>query len=330
MPCPTRPDTERRSDATALAGTFVGDAGSDAQDRAREAIAAIREARFGEVLRCPRCHGRRVQRWGHFGLRRRYRCRHCRRTFSDLTGTAFAGGKRPELWLPFASCLLECLSVRAAGRRLGIDKDTAWRWRHHALAAHATRPARPLRGIAELVDRRFGICEKGRRDLGRPALRRSTPCYATRRPSISVLFLRDQAGTSFATPAGPFPLRGIALEHALAPRAMSLRGLVAPYNPGHPVALFAGAHRLRYERVPLASLHNDLGGSPDPRPVRHVLGDALLFRAWLRRFRGVATRYLDRYLHWHWLLERLPDPCLALLVEVGRAPPMFRATINRS
>src|SRR5690606_40116679 len=93
----------------------------------------------------------------------RYRCKTCRRTFSDLTGTPLAYSKLAGLWGEYARCMVEGLSVRKAARRLGINKDTAFRWRHRILAVleNATAPA--PRGIVELHETRFPYSEKGRR-----------------------------------------------------------------------------------------------------------------------------------------------------------------------
>jgi hypothetical protein len=54
----------------------------------------VRSARFSRGPACPRCRGRWIQRWGQFAGRQRYRCRGCRRTFSDLTGTPAAYVKK--------------------------------------------------------------------------------------------------------------------------------------------------------------------------------------------------------------------------------------------
>lgn len=80
--------------------------------------------------RCPRCDGERVQKWGRFSGRQRYRCRDCGRTFSTFTGTPLHYLKRPELWRWFLWCHDGRLTVRAAGAALGVHKDTALRWRH--------------------------------------------------------------------------------------------------------------------------------------------------------------------------------------------------------
>ncbi len=92
--------------------------------------------------RCPRCGGGRLLQWGSFSGRRRQRCRDCGRTFSDFTGTWLAHGKRPDLWPRYVECMRLGLTCRAAGRRLGIHKDTRL-----ALAASAARGASPV-GLA--------------------------------------------------------------------------------------------------------------------------------------------------------------------------------------
>ncbi|HET9982606.1 MAG TPA: hypothetical protein VFQ38_03430, partial [Longimicrobiales bacterium] len=72
--------------------------------------------------RCPHCGSGPLIRWGAFSGRQRWRCKPCRRTSSDLTGTALAYTKRLPLWGAFAGCMLESRSCRAAARHLGIHK----------------------------------------------------------------------------------------------------------------------------------------------------------------------------------------------------------------
>ncbi len=48
------------------------------------------------MLPCPRCAGIEVKRDGRAGEAQRYRCRACRRTFTERTGTPFAGSRWPQ------------------------------------------------------------------------------------------------------------------------------------------------------------------------------------------------------------------------------------------
>ncbi|HEU5436343.1 MAG TPA: IS1595 family transposase, partial [Telluria sp.] len=46
------------------------------------------------------------------------------------------------------------------------------------------------------------------------------------------------------------------------------------------------------------------------------------FKEWLRRFHGVASRYLPNYLGWRWAVDggRIGSPELLLRSALGRVP----------
>ena len=47
-------------------------------------------------VQCPHCQRSRIQKWGGFAGRQRFRCRDCRRTFSTFTNTPLRWLKHPE------------------------------------------------------------------------------------------------------------------------------------------------------------------------------------------------------------------------------------------
>jgi len=290
-------------------------------------IVALREARFAGGLWCVRCGSRRVQRWGKAHGRQRYRCRTCGRTFSDLTGTPLAYSKRVELWGEYARCMLEAVSVREAARRLGMNKDTAFRWRHRILAVleRATHPA--PQGIVELCETRFPHSEKGRRIPGRNPRRRGIPPgreYRADSPWVCVVVACDRAGGATSGSAG----RG-------RPRAVVLREWLLPAL-GRPCTLVGTAGR--YSAYALACARTDVVYHQAPRHPSAARRGAFLLdstaraqarvvrlRTWLRRFRGVATRYLDNYLRWHLAVDAEPTGLVGpaggwALVGLGRIP----------
>lgn len=257
-------------------------------------------------LRCPRCGSRRVIGWGCVRGRPRYRCRRCRRTFTAFTGTPLAGLHYPDRWPALAQCLLQGLSVRATARRLGIHPSTAFRWRHRALlalAAHAD--ARPrLKGIVEVAELALAHSDKGRRDLSRPARRRGVRYTAPWSvPRVYAVIARDRRARVSAVVTGLGAPRVEELEAVLVPH-IARGSVLCPPRPGAYRALCRRARlvdgyvgfRDRQRRVRGRLWHN-----ANAADLRRRL------REWLRRFRGVATRYLQRYLAWYTCLEQLPD-----------------------
>lgn len=288
-----------------------------AEDRAH-ILRALREARFASGLFCPRCGARPLQRWGQRAGRQRYRCRACRRTCNDLTGTVFAYGKRPELWIPYGQCLLDGLTVRAAAARLGIHKDTAWRWRHQVLAGRLAARPPVCQGITEVLARPYPDCHTGERHLPRPARHHGAFAPGYRRARIWVLFARDRTGTVLARPGGTTPAPRPVLEALFPAPAGPLALLLGPSGPCSALAGFARAHGIAYRQIATGA------HAPSDDALWHLRNLQALearFRHWLQRFRGVATKYLARYLHWFLVLEARAQAQIRLLLGTVPPPP---------
>lgn len=227
--------------------------------------------RSGRVLHCPHCASSTLQRWGHLGLRQRYRCRGCDRTFNEFTGTALHRLKRKDLWLAFSRCILDGLTVRAGARRIGVHRNTAFRWRHkllRELLAGETYSLGPLVGVgATFANRRvrllLGLDDRGRAVAGRVE-RWRTDAAAVR----AMLQDRLEPGATL-----------LSVDGAHGATARFARAF------GHP-----WIHR--------RAIQPEYDSRIEPIPWY-----GYRFRRWLRRFRGVADHYLDHYLAWFRLAD---------------------------
>jgi len=241
---------------------------------------------------CPRCAGSRIQRWGGFAGRRRFRCRDCRRTFSTFTGTPLRYLKRPERWRGFLWCVEGRLTVRRTAATLGINKDTALRWRHRVLDDWRAQPRRRLRGSISVSEFWLPLNEKGSRHLERPARRHADAPARTgqivERVHVMMAIEADGEGLhecSFKRVPRPVPT---ASEYGrfLLPRIGAVEEIVGRRDPGWPLGVFARNADMPYRR--------------DPRIPR----DTGLFRLrrelrrWMRPLYGVATHRLENYLEW--------------------------------
>jgi hypothetical protein len=249
-----------------------------------------------------------VQRWGRFGLRQRYRCRTCRRTFSSLTGTAAAYTKKLPLWPAYVSCMASSLTIRRSAARVGIAPSTAFRWRHRVLAAVLSADsATHLSGWIELDETGFAYSEKGRRNRNIPPRSRGVGDDLRTRwtsPRVSVPVAYDRSGATMAcvVPGDHTrfePLREQLLHRIDKPATVLITdGPMSRYCatgirrtlPCYVVP------RYGYDRAQPRLHHTD--------SVRSFLERLV---AWLLPFRGVATRYLDHYLAWHRVIDDLKD-----------------------
>lgn len=209
------------------------------------------------------------------------------------------------------------MTVRATGARIGVDKDTAWKWRHALLAAHLRAEAGRVSGIVEVVEQRHVASDKGARTLCRQARRRGYPYPNVQGKAIWVIIASDRNGLSAARATGPRPRRSI-IDSFLAGSCSGARLIMGHSGRLSPLAQAARSRGVRYERVAR------WGSTRVSDSDRHTLNGeryARRFREWLCRFRGVASKYLNHYVHWYWAIEPIHHRAIHLVLEAERAPP---------
>jgi len=330
---------------------------------------------------CVRCQCAQTHRWGSFRGRQRWRCLGCRRTFSDLTGTIFFRTWEPGAWLTFVEHLKETPTVRESARAVGINKDTALRWRHRLLDAlgagpeerprpraggesnnPGTRASRELEKSRELENSReleesresvstflgvfhplavgHGAPERRGRGRGQGAgmgillIRKMGTAHsseqrapATRPTSgesshrglvlqrVVCAVVPDRAAWTISTKLTALrrhPARLI--PHRRDQRILREAATLAGWETPHPMAVWMesrkGHRRAGGTGAGAAwrvSAHEEQGRARAGfREMNRYIGQ---FKAWLRRFRGVADANLQRYLDWY-LGILTPDPAL--------------------
>ena len=284
-----------------------------------QVVALISEVR-APGRSCPRCGNVRCYRHGFANNLQRYRCCACGRTFNDLTGTPLARLRLKAKWLAYSQVLLDSLPVRKAADRVGVHRNTAFRWRHRFLHwVKLDRPA-PLNGIVEADETFLLESQKGSRSLDRPPRHRGG--HAAKRGVSSeldcILVARDREGRTIDAVTGRGALTAAQLERDLLPRLDPQVLLVSDSHAAY--RAFARKHRIAHETVKLrAGVHARRLGNLAIH-VQNVNAYHQRFKTWLQGFRGVASRYLPNYLGWRWALdgERVtsPEQLLGIAVSV--------------
>lgn len=263
---------------------------------------------------CPRCQapGEKLRPWGHSHGLPRMRCQACGKTSNALTGTPLAHLRHREQWLRYAQALIDALSVRQAALRCGVDKSTAFRWRHRFLAAAAGHRAAHAGGIVEADETFFRQSFKGQRHLPRHAHRRAGPAAHWER--MAVLVVRDRSGHT-----ADFRLEKVDASHVTA--------VLRPLVDKDAVLCTDGAQVYRTVARTLGLTHRALNTQRHIRVldgafhIQNVNAYDSRLKQWMRRFNGVATKYLENYLGWRRMLERYRQnisPSLCLQEAMGR------------
>lgn len=258
------------------------------------------EARLSGKPVCPHCKHEQVCRWGFANGLQRYRCKACRATFNALTETPLAGLRHKEKWMDYAQQLAEGTSVRKSAAAVGVHPNTAFRWRHRFLGLPKELQARHLAGIAEVDETYFLESQKGSKTgLSRAPRRRGGK--ASKRglsdEQTAVLICRDRTGNT-----ADFILEKADKIHISAVlKPLLVADVVLCTDGEKALAAVAKEIGITHRPVNLAAGQRVVAGVYH---VQNVNAYDSRLKTWMRRFHGVATRYLGNYLGWRRLIER--------------------------
>lgn len=284
-----------------------------------EVVALVNSKMDEPGVACPYCFASDPYRWGCKDAVQRYRCRACSKTFMPLTGTPLARLRHREAWLRFAQAMVDGLSVRKAAAAANIHRTTSFRWRHRMLADAAHLKDTEMSGIVEADETFFLESFKGSKAWAKAArgLAVVPPRAAPRKrggvaskrgisyEQVPVLVVRDRTGKHFDAVLRVVDKHtmGVLLPQLLAPDVVLCTDGAGVYKS------VAKDHALAHEPL------NHKGGTRVKQRVFHIQNvnayDSRL-KAWMARFRGVATKNLFSYLGWRRLLDRHGDSLTAV------------------
>lgn len=266
---------------------------------------------------CPHCQSPELRPWGTSGGLPRYRCKGCGKTCNPLTGTPMARLRKRHLWQDYADALTQSLTVRQAAKQCGVNKNTAFLWRHRFLSEIALHQATHESGIVEADETFFLESFKGQRKLPRPPRKRGG--RASKRglsvEQIPVLVVQDRSGQH-----ADFQLDKLDAQHI----EERLRPLIDPdailcSDSAKVYSSFAKATGIAHRPVnPNKKIRVN-----GPFHIQNVNAYDSRLKGWMRRFHGVATKYLVNYLGWRRLLERYKsnlNSLICLKEALGQLP----------
>ena len=261
------------------------------------------EERHIEHADCPYCHGRRIVRFGFTHQQQRYRCKDCKHTFIALTNTPFQFLRDKNKLLEHAQCMAKSLTIRQSAASTRLTVDRAFRWRHRFLELIDVQQPSCLSGIVEADETFFNLSFKGRRKAFTDAEKAE---YQKRKRKQVPVLISLQRGSRLA--------RSCRLERRTSVQIM--QALRASLSAD---AILSSDGNVSYQQA-AAALEIEHGyfvagvsghGGLSTWHVQNVNAFDSRLKGWMRRFHGVATKYLDHYLGWRRLLDRCKDAMTA-------------------
>ncbi len=260
---------------------------------------------------CPHCNSSHYQKWGTRSDLQRYQCSSCKKTFNALTGTPLARLRHKEKWMDFANDLIDSKSIRESAKHCGVKKDTTFRWRHRMLNNPKSLGSKHLHGIVEFDETYFLESHKGDQHLKRKPRKRGGKAAQRGISSeqTAVLVARDRNGNTMD--AILFESNQTTLAEVMLP-VVDEDALLCSDTKRSYIA-FAKTNHLTLKTV------NSSAKEYVKEKIYHIQNvnayDSRL-KMWIKRFNGVATKYLESYLAWMRLLDRDKNLSAARLLGI--------------
>ena len=264
-------------------------------------INKIRESRFNEGLVCPHCHNDDIIKHGKTNKQQRYRCKSCEHTFTDFTGTPIEQIMKKKEFFHSLQCMLEGKSLPETAKEIGVSIPTAFDWRHKVLSALKKNKNDKLSGLLEVDDTFFLHSEKGNPNLARKPRKRGGKAKkrGVSNEQVCVIVGLDRDGNSISKIACHGRPSANDIDKVL---RIDEDGEMLLCTDKHP-SLGKYAKMNEFKHIEL-NLSKNIRVIKNIYHIQNVNSYHSRLKEWLRRFKGVATRYLDNYLCWFDFVDR--------------------------
>ena len=271
-------------------------------------LSVRRQQLYDKQASCPWCAGKHYFKWGIDKGSQRFKCKDCRRTFTEYTGTWLDGLHRKTQVVDYIEMMIEGKSLDKISDRLKINKKTAFDWRHKILSSLEQDQGNEMDGIVESDETFFEESEKGNKHLSRIDRKRGA---ATSHPGngkrgisdnkVAVIATADRQGGMNLCVAG---MGRICKEDIARSIGQPLPADTVLCTDGHvSYKGFASDNRLNH-----ITLRADLKQHVKHQVchIQNVNSIHHRLKKWIDNiFCGVATKYMQNYLGWFRLNEEL-------------------------
>jgi len=260
---------------------------------------------------CPHCGSYKYSKFGIDKGSKRYRCKSCKRTFTEYTGTWLSKIHKKELAGDYLKLMNEEKSLDKIKVIININKKTAFDWRHKILSGVENSGKGTFQGITESDETFFLISEKGKKLTTRSPRKRGG--NAKKRgisdEQIAVIVTADRLSEMDMTVACRGRIKKIDIQNAIGQRVSEQTILCSDSHVSYKG--FAIDKKIEHHAI-RADLKQHIKNKI--YHVQHVNSIDSRVKRWIEaRFMGVSTKYLQKYMNWFRLKEILKGS--AKLVE---------------
>ena len=252
---------------------------------------------------CPHCGHVRYVKFGIDKGSQRYKCKGCKKSFTEFTGTWMAGLHKKEKIDAYLVCMTEEKSLDKIKKELHINKKTAFDWRHKILSSLDNIEKYSFTGITESDETFLLFSEKGKRTLTRKGKKRGSKARkrGISNEQVAVIATADRAGQQGLNVATIGRLKKIDIENSIGDRISDKTILCSDSHVSFKGFAIDNSIEHHAIRADLKQYVKD-----GIYHVQHVNSIHNRLKKWInQKFWGVSTKHLQQYLNWFRIKEML-------------------------
>ena len=252
---------------------------------------------------CPHCGHLKYVKFGIDKGAQRYKCKSCKKNFTEYTGTWMAGIHKKDKIDEYVVLMLEEKSLDKIKEELKINKKTAFDWRHKILSSLNETEKDSFTGITESDETFMLLSEKGKRTLSRKGKKRGTKAKKKGISSeqVAIIVTADRAGQQEFSVATLGRIKKIDIEKSIGARICDKTILCSDSHVSYKGFAIDNSLEHHAIRADLKQYVKD-----GVYHVQHVNSLHNKLKKWLNeQFWGVSTKHLQQYLNWFRVKEAL-------------------------
>ena len=252
---------------------------------------------------CPHCGHLKYVKFGIDKGAQRYKCKSCKKNFTEYTGTWMAGIHKKDKIDEYVFLMLEEKSLDKIKEELKINKKTAFDWRHKILSSLNETEKDSFTGITESDETFMLLSEKGKRTLSRKGKKRGTKAKKKGISSeqVAIIVTADRAGQQEFSVATLGRIKKNDIEKSIGARICDKTILCSDSHVSYKGFAIDNSLEHHAIRADLKQYVKD-----GVYHVQHVNSLHNKLKKWLNeQFWCVSTKHLQQYLNWFRVKEAL-------------------------
>lgn len=277
----------------------------ETQDFNQDNLSNIRKTRIEEKgLQCPKCNGTEIISHGMYSKGRRYKCKNCKRTFSEFTSSAIHWLHKKEQFKEYLYFFLQGYSLRRIAGEMDICLKTAFDWRHKILYSLGKDNQENLKGLIEVDDTYFLFSEKGNKSITRKSRKRGGVAGkdGINKDHVAVFIAYSRENKTVASGVG---CRGRITKkafHNTIGKQLNKEKCILCTDSHLTYQGYVLEHGIRQERI---FVRKKQYVKDKIYHIQNVNNYHSQLKSWMKRFNGVATKYLQHYMQYYELIFEL-------------------------